>query len=50
VFPPDEIGAWLGDEGTALCPHCGIDAVIGDQSGHPVARKEFLRALHAYWF
>jgi hypothetical protein len=23
----------FGDEGTALCPRCGIDAVVGDASG-----------------
>ena len=35
MFPPAEIKDWMEEEGkdTALCPRCGIDAVIGDASG-----------------
>lgn len=56
IFAPDEISDWLedgfgiSDAGvTALCPHCGIDSVIGDRSGFPVT-EEFLRTMHAHWF
>ncbi len=49
VFPPREIEAWLDPEGTALCPHCGIDAVIGASSGYPITR-EFLEKMRNYWF
>jgi hypothetical protein len=34
---------------TAICPRCGIDSVIGDESGYPVTR-EFLAAMKAHWF
>lgn len=32
-FRPDAIKKWVQDGTTALCPHCGIDAVIPDKSG-----------------
>lgn len=38
--PPDQ---------TALCPHCGIDSVLGSASGYPLT-PEFLKAMHDYWF
>ena len=50
IFAPDEIEEWITQEGTALCPRCGIDAVIGDLSGFPVARRAFLQAMHRLWF
>jgi hypothetical protein len=31
-FSPTEIKEWIRDEGTAMCPRCGIDAVLGDKS------------------
>jgi hypothetical protein len=34
---------------TALCPKCGIDAVIGSASGYPISR-EFLAEMHRHWF
>ena len=36
-------------EGTAICPYCGVDSVIGESSGFPVT-KAFLSKLKAYWF
>lgn len=35
--------------GTALCPYCGIDSVIGESSSFPIT-PEFLKAMHRYWF
>ncbi|MFF9549322.1 cytoplasmic protein [Methylobacterium fujisawaense] len=49
VFAPDEIAGWIADDGTALCPRCGIDAVIGDLSGYPAGNLAFLRAMRAEW-
>jgi 8-oxo-dGTP diphosphatase len=34
---------------TALCPNCGIDAVIGSASGYPVT-LEFLKKMEKHWF
>ena len=50
TFLPDEIVAWWGEsDDAAVCPYCGIDAVIGDRSKLPVTR-EFLRQMRQYWF
>jgi len=50
VFSPREIERWLKEgPGTAVCPHCGIDAVIGEGSGFPVTR-EFLEKMKGQWF
>lgn len=34
---------------TALCPYCGIDAVIGESAGYPLT-EEFLKKMRDYWF
>lgn len=54
TFRVSEVVEWIdeddaGEGQTALCPHCTIDSVIGDQSGFPVSR-EFLDRMSAYWF
>jgi hypothetical protein len=50
TFPPDDIAEWIDGGGTALCPTCGIDAVIGSGSGCPVGDGGFLRRMHDFWF
>ena len=54
IFTPVEITKWLGEEegdplGTALCPYCGIDSVIGESCGYPIT-QEFLKKMRDYWF
>lgn len=50
IFSPTEITEWIDDKkGTAICPHCCIDAVIGESSGFPIT-PEFLSKMHEYWF
>jgi hypothetical protein len=53
TFAPSEILDWIdkweGTGQTALCPHCGIDSVIGSESGYRVT-AEFLHAMCARWF
>jgi len=49
VFDSREIEEWTDRGATALCPHCGIDSVIGDASGFPIS-AEFLSAMEARWF
>lgn len=50
IFTPDKITNWLNEGcGTALCPECGIDSVIGDASGYPIT-KEFMQDMHKRWF
>jgi len=54
IFPPFAIEEWIDDDHqgvgqTALCPGCGVDAVLGDKSGFPITGK-FLRAMNRVWF
>ena len=50
-FAPAAITEWVRDakDDTAFCPHCDIDAVLGDASGYPIT-PEFLQAMHESWF
>jgi hypothetical protein len=48
IYFPSEIVNWLGGE-TALCPHCGVDAVVGSASGIPITPGVLKRA-HERWF
>ena len=56
TFHPSEIGEWhsdpsemgLRDGRTALCPHCGIDAVL---PGAVIPlNDDFLHAMKGKWF
>ena len=50
VFDPSEISEWVSDQdGTAICPYCGVDSVIGEGSGYPIT-KEFLKRMRDHWF
>ncbi len=50
IFSPSEITDWIPDtDGTARCPYCGIDSVIGEHSGFPIT-TEFLVKMREYWF
>lgn len=57
TFPHGKVTEWVDwsadgrDDGgrTALCPRCGIDAVIGSASGFPPT-PEFLARMEAHWF
>ncbi len=53
IFEPCAVKEWTdtdhpGSE-TALCPNCGIDSVIGSQSGYPI-EKGFLKRMQRHWF
>jgi hypothetical protein len=48
IFKPDAVERWLKD-GTAFCPECQIDSVIGSASGLPI-NKDFLEKMHQRWF
>ena len=61
IFRSEEIVAWMSAEvgkledlealqgGTALCPRCGGDAVIGDKSGFGI-NPNFLARMNEAWF
>ena len=48
-FPPEEINKWIEHEGTALCPRCGIESVIGSASGYQITER-FLAEMYESWF
>jgi hypothetical protein len=54
MFDPSLITDWVDEDAagvgqTALCPHCGIDSVIGDHSGVEIS-KAFMTTMNSYWF
>jgi hypothetical protein len=46
TFPSAEVVKWADKGQTAVCPRCGIDAVIPRR----VAPDRLLRDMRAYWF
>lgn len=53
-FPPTAIKAWIDANQTALCPGCGVDAVLGSASFGTDALNRlddtFLRKMHQTYF
>lgn len=49
IFSPDLIREWCDDGNTAICPFCGIDAIIYENKYYPLSRK-FLEKMKKYWF
>lgn len=51
IFQSDEIEEYIDDKphGTAVCPYCDIDSVIGESAGFPIT-EEFLTRMKRYWF
>ena len=49
TFVVGDVIRWIDDNQTALCPKCGIDAVIGSSSGIRLD-DAFLRRMHRQWF
>lgn len=50
IFNPTKIKEWIDDiSGTAICPFCGIDSIIGESPKFPITKK-FLEKMNKYWF
>ena len=49
AFKPGAVTRWVEGERTALCPRCGVDAVLGDAIGVAMKRP-FLEKMQARWF
>ena len=55
IYNPKEIEEWIiadnscDRRGTAICPKCDIDSVIGESSGFPITKK-FLIVMNKKWF
>ncbi|MBE6980714.1 MAG: cytoplasmic protein [Ruminococcaceae bacterium] len=55
IFNPIQIEEWIVDDnpcdktGTAICPFCGVDSIIGESSGYTITQS-FLRGMKKCWF
>jgi len=49
IFAPSTITRWTDKDTTAICPKCGIDSVIGNESQYPIT-VEFLTLMRDSWF
>ncbi len=52
VFESSMVREWVSDaQGrTAVCPHCGVDAVIAETEQTGALSRERLQELRAHWF
>ncbi len=50
IFLPSDIFKWIDNEQTAICPNCGVDSVLGDESGYPITDINYLKMMKKYWF
>lgn len=48
VFDAREVTRYVDNGDTAVCPRCGIEAVLGSATGYRLTRKE-LKRLHTWW-
>lgn len=48
-FATSEIKAWVDSNQTALCPHCGLDSVLGDAAEQRID-DTFLRKMHQHYY
>ena len=48
TFAANEVTDWSDDDLTALCPRCGIDAVLS--SNIDSIDRVFLQRMHDFWF
>ena len=49
TFEPTAITTWVDEGKTAVCPVCGVNAVVGSDSGMLITR-ELLEDLKKRWF
>ena len=49
MFPRSEIRSWVGGGNTAVCPRCGVAAVIGSGAGF-ILTPELLNRAHQMLF
>lgn len=52
IYSPTDVVRWIEEDenaATAVCPHCGIEAVVGSASGIPIT-PSVLRRAHERWF
>jgi hypothetical protein len=47
---PNDITEYTDNGETALCPHCNVNAVIGDHSKLPINDEMFIKHMRYYAF
>jgi hypothetical protein len=51
VYRASEVEEYIDvNDKTAVCPRCGIDAVLGDASGLPITNTDYMRSISIYAF
>lgn len=52
LFKATSIVEWIDDKNadTAMCPFCGIDAVIADRTQLPITDIDFLKQMQSRYF
>ena len=50
IYPRKEITEWTDQGNTAICPHCGIDAVLASGVYGFTVSPAMLKALAQFWF
>ena len=55
IYPSAKVLEWIHETHdekcfSAMCPVCGIDAVVGDASGYSIANPQFLERMKHIWF
>ena len=48
TYAAEEITDWADDGQTAICPRCGVDAVLSAHTD--LLTADFLARMHARWF
>lgn len=48
-YDSSEIKAWTDNKRTALCPYCGIDSVLFENTEYPLTTS-LLNQMHSAWF
>lgn len=49
LFRASDVKEYTDSGETALCPKCGVDAVLFESSGHPM-NLDFAEGAMKYWF
>ena len=49
IYSKTEIKNYTDNQKTCLCPHCNVDAVIGDNCGFDLNEKT-LESANKYWY
>ncbi|RIT32733.1 cytoplasmic protein [Mycobacteroides abscessus] len=49
IYSPSAITEWTDYDDSARCPKYGIDSVLAEDSGYPIA-EGFLSGVYAHWF